>query len=92
MMRPLRLCAVLALLATGFEQPATAQAPSSYWCEPARAYFPQVATCPVPWRTGGPRPMSSGGVPAQPTPAPYRSAPYPTNYAPYDNYNHGNGP
>ena len=52
----------------------------------------RVASCPVPWRTGGPRAMSSGGVPAQPTPAPYRSAPYSTNYAPYDNYNHGNGP
>jgi hypothetical protein len=21
-----------------------------YWCEPARAYFPQAQTCPVPWR------------------------------------------
>lgn len=66
--------------------PPAAGAPSSYWCEPARAYYPQVATCPVPWRAVNPAQAVHG------TPPPPAWVPYATQYAPYDNYNHGNGP
>ena len=78
-----RLSAALVLIATGLAVPASAQAPTSYWCEPAHAYFPQVASCQVPWRT------VSSAYPPQPVAPPW--VPYNTQYAPYDNYNHKGG-
>jgi hypothetical protein len=35
-----------------------------YYCDPARAYYPYVATCSAPWR------------PVSPQPRPYAAAPY----------------
>src|SRR5438105_15778846 len=77
-----RVGTVLVLLAIGAAIPAGAQAPGSYWCEPRRAYYPQAASCPVPWRTVTPGEAAA----AQPAPPPW--VPYNTQYAPYDNYNH----
>jgi hypothetical protein len=83
---PFRL-GVLVPFAIGLAMPAGAQAPAAgYWCEPARGYYPQVASCPVPWRT-----LNSPAAPFLPTRAPTQAS-YPTQYAPYDNYNHGSGP
>jgi len=87
-MRSLRLSvAVIGAAAAISAGPAAAQAPGTYWCEPARAYYPQVANCPAPWRV-----LNAAQTPARPgfVAPPY--VPYPTQYAPYDNYNHGNGP
>lgn len=42
-----------------------------FWCETARAYYPYVTTCPVPWRPVPPRPYAPMLQPvpgAQPTP------------------------
>jgi hypothetical protein len=75
------LTGVLAVAASGAARPAAAQPPATYWCEPARAYFPQVASCPVPWRR-----TVDQAYPAQPAAPPW--VPYNTQYAPYDNYNH----
>jgi hypothetical protein len=36
--------------------PAVAQ--TWYWCDPAGAYYPYVATCPVPWRAVNPNSAS----------------------------------
>jgi hypothetical protein len=73
----------LFLVAIAIAAPAAAQAPAAYWCEPAHAYFPQVASCPVPWGT------TTSTYPAQPAAPPW--VPYNTQYAPYDNYNHKGG-
>ncbi|HEX3537404.1 MAG TPA: hypothetical protein VHU15_11620 [Stellaceae bacterium] len=80
---PFRL---LFAFAIGLAIPAAAQGPAAaYWCDPARGYYPQVASCPVPWRTlNSPAPSLPARQPAY--------VPYPTQYAPYDNYNHGSGP
>jgi hypothetical protein len=78
----LRFGAILAAAAIGLARPAAAQV--QYWCEPLRGYYPQVASCPAPWRTVGAAPQ---------VPAYYqRDIRGNSNYAPYDNYNHGSGP
>ena len=82
---PYTLCTVLVLAAVGVATPAAAQAPAgTYWCEPARGYYPQVPSCPVPWQTG------AAAAPASHFVAP-PWVPYNTNYAPFDNYNHKGG-
>ena len=82
---PRDLALVLAVSATALTSAATAQTSGSYWCEPLRAYYPRAANCPVPWRIVNPADPAS-----RPAAAPW--VPYATQYAPYDNYNHGNGP
>jgi hypothetical protein len=78
--------AALLVIVIGVSVPAAAQAPSAYWCDPARAYYPQVQSCPAPWRL-----LNTAQGASQPARTPAWTA-YPTQYAPYDNYNHGNGP
>jgi uncharacterized protein YecT (DUF1311 family) len=40
-------------------QAEAADAQAWYWCEPARAYYPYVARCPVPWRLVNPSSIAS---------------------------------
>jgi hypothetical protein len=74
-MRSRLALSVIVLVALQAES-ARAQSGYWYWCEPARAYYPYVATCPVPWRAVNPaavvrQPSTSGAPPppaGQPTP------------------------
>jgi len=70
---------------------APARAQSSgvwYYCAPARAYYPYVSTCPVPWREVAPNPNPYGQPEAQQpgtsttAPRPALSAPVPLTPAP----------
>jgi TonB family protein len=77
-----RLALAVIAAAICYVKPAAAQI--WYWCDPAGAYYPYVAACPVPWRavnpTASPRPSAAppaeGGHPAsQPIPSGgYRAA------------------
>ena len=63
--------------------PITAQAQVVYWCDPVNAPYPQIATCPVPWRAVAP-------AAATPQPAPLTKAPpWLPRPDPYD-INHSN--
>lgn len=68
-MRSRLALSVIVLVALQAES-ARAQSGYWYWCEPARAYYPYVATCPVPWRAVNPAAdtaqPSTSGAPARP--------------------------
>jgi hypothetical protein len=71
-----RLALAVIAAAICYVKPAAAQI--WYWCDPAGAYYPYVATCPVPWRAVNPAMLlPQPYAPPPQTSAPARSVPAP---------------
>jgi len=70
-----RVTLAVFVLAVVASNAAGAQAPSWYWCDPLRAYYPYVATCPVPWRPVPPNPYAQPSLPTPTGQTPPLSSP-----------------